>query len=384
MTAPAARLRSCLDAVAARESELHAFARLDPTAPAQAAAAPPGPLHGMPVAVKDIIATAGLGTEYGADTHRGHVPEQDADCVTRLRRAGAVLIGKTVTTEFAHLRPGPTRNPHDPARTPGGSSSGSAAAVAAGMAEAALGTQTGGSVIRPASYCGVFGFKSSMGRTDMQGVHELAGSLDTLGWFTRSAADLALLATVLLDRWELFAGRPRFARLRTPFDGKAEPEIVALCDRAARSVGAAEAMLPACFATAADVHQRLVSVEAARAFAPYEGRLSPILSAFTKAGRNRAAGHASTLAEAALLRAEFSRALSGFDALILPAATGEAPLGLQSTGDAAFSLPFSLIGAPCASVPLGRGRNGLPLGVQIVGLPGGDEAVLAAAAVLAQ
>jgi Asp-tRNA(Asn)/Glu-tRNA(Gln) amidotransferase A subunit family amidase len=374
---------ACRARIRARDGEIGAFVRLAPETPIPAK----GALAGIPVAIKDIVDTAGLGTEYGSALFEGHVPARDADCVRRLREAGAVILGKTVTTEFAHTTPKATRNPRDPRRTPGGSSSGSAAAVADRMARLAIGTQTGGSVIRPASFCGVFGFKSSIGRTNTEGVHELARSLDTIGWFARTAEDLRLMGEVLLDPPRTPApqrARPRLAMLTTPYDIDAQPCARAACLSVATSLsGEAEIVpvtLPAAYGALDALHRRIVSVEASRAFAPYEARdaaqLSPALRDFIALGRANEAGYAAARAEAEAARRAFDVDIAGFDAFVLPAALGEAPLGLDSTGDATFSLFLSLLGPPCATLPAAHGPDGMPVGVQFVAPRGCDEALL--------
>jgi Asp-tRNA(Asn)/Glu-tRNA(Gln) amidotransferase A subunit family amidase len=385
-------VEACLARIAARDGEVGAFARLAPDARAKAEEADGTthrlPLHGVPVAIKDIIDTEGLGTEYGSSIFAGHVPTGDANCVMRLKAAGAIILGKTVTTEFAHVTPQATRNPRDLNRTPGGSSSGSAAAVADGMAPVALGTQTGGSVIRPASYCGVFGFKSSIGRTSMRGVHELAGSLDTVGWFARAAEDLSLLGRVLLSLGKPSAeapDRPRLGRARTPYDSLAEPAALKACDAACKALEQAGAEivridLPAEFGALNALHRRIVSVEASRAFARYAAehpdKLTQALTAFIAEGRANEAGYDEARGLAKEARDRLRRISDEFDALVVPAATGEAP-GLDTTGDAAFSLFWSLLGPPCATIPGATGPSGLPIGVQFVGPFGRDEELLA-------
>jgi Asp-tRNA(Asn)/Glu-tRNA(Gln) amidotransferase A subunit family amidase len=384
---------ACLARILAREPEIHAFARLAGDAQDRARLADlaplPLPLHGVPVAIKDIIDTADLGTEYGSPIFAGHVPKADANCVTRLKAAGAIVIGKTVTTEFAHVTPQATRNPRDPSRTPGGSSSGSAAAVADLMAPIALGTQTGGSVIRPASYCGIFGFKSSIGRTDTRGVHELARSLDTVGWFARNALDLSLLGRVLLalgKRWPLLPEQPRLACALTPYDSLASEAALRARDDACAQLAATGAdvvkiELPDAFADLNAVHRRIVSTEAARAFARYAARhpdkLSPALAAFVEEGRRNEAGYEEARTIAKDARHTLSLLMEDVDALVMPAATGEAPEGLASTGDAAFSLFWSLLGPPCATIPAAEGETGLPIGVQFIGKFNRDEDLLA-------
>jgi amidase len=386
-------VEACLDRILRRDPEIHAFARLAPDARERAGLADlapmPLPLQGVPVAIKDIIDTADLGTEYGSPIFAGNVPKADANCVARLKAAGAIVIGKTVTTEFAHVTPQATRNPRDPSRTPGGSSSGSAAAVADCMVPVALGTQTGGSVIRPASYCGVFGFKSSIGRTETRGVHELARSLDTVGWFARNPLDLSLLGRVLLrdgKRWPPLPDRPRLACAATPYDSAASPAALrtrdAACERlAAAGAEIARIELPAAFGELNAVHRRIVSTEASRAFAVYAAqhpdKLSPALSGFVAEGRRNEAGYEDARRIAKEARHTLAGLMKGIDALVMPAATGEAPEGLTSTGDATFSLFLSLLGPPCATIPAAKGESGLPIGVQFVGRFNQDEALLA-------
>lgn len=381
--APGELVDACRARIAAREPEIGAFARLAPAGELALL----GALAGIPVAIKDIVDTAGLGTEYGSAVFEGHVPATDAACVAKLKAAGAVIPGKTVTTEFAHVTPKATRNPCDPTRTPGGSSSGSAAAVADFMVPLAIGTQTGGSVIRPASYCGIFGFKPTIGRTDTRGVHELARSLDTVGWFARAAADLKLLAGVLLEPPRTPAPlrpRPRLALLTTPYDGSADACVRDALEAAARRLAAAADVvpvaLPAVYGELNALHRRIVSVEASRAFGVYEakapGKLSPALREFIALGRANEAGYESALAAAETARRAFDADIANFDAFILPAATGEAPTGLGSTGEATFSLFLSLLGPPCATLPAARGPSGMPVGVQLVGARGRDEELI--------
>ncbi len=387
-----ALVQACLARIAERDGAIKAFARLAPDARLRASASDRavsrGLLLGVPVAVKDLIDTAGLTTEYGSPAMAGHVPRVDAACVTKLRAAGAVILGKTETTEFAHQHPTRTTNPLDPKRTPGGSSSGSAAAVAAAMVPLALGTQTGGSVIRPASFCGTFGFKSSWGRTDVTGVHELAGSLDTVGWFARSAADLALLGRVLLKDPQAAPAptAPRLARLRGPYDSAAAAHVHAAVDAAAAKLAVAGATvedlaLPPAFGDLAQLHRRIVSVEAARAFAHYAAespqKLSDKLRQFIAEGRKNAGDHAAAVVAVEAARSELARLVAGFDGLLCPAAIDEAPLGLESTGDAVMSSYWSLLRVPCATIPAAKGPHGMPIGVQIVAPMGRDEALLA-------
>ena len=324
----------------------------------------------MPVAIKDIIDTEGLGTEYGSPIFAGHVPTGDANCVMRLKAAGAIVVGKTVTTEFAHVTPQATRNPRDLSRTPGGSSSGSAAAVADFMVPVALGTQTGGSVIRPASYCGVFGFKSSIGRTNTRGVHELAGSLDTVGWFARAAEDLSLLGRVLLSLGKPSAEAPDRPRIACTTHAIRSPRRRGgAARRATRSARSSRPAAPtscssrcrSSSATLNALHRRVVSVEASRAFARYAAehpdKLSPGADDVHRRGAR--ATRPATTRRASLAkdaRHRLTGVMDGIDALVLPAATGEAPSGLDSTGDATFSL-FLVAARPALRDHSGRRRH---------------------------
>jgi Asp-tRNA(Asn)/Glu-tRNA(Gln) amidotransferase A subunit family amidase len=393
-----ALVRALLERIAAEEPRVEAWEFLDPElALAQArrvdAAAPKPPLAGLPVAVKDVIDTADMPTACGSPIHRGRRPAADAACVAALRARGAVILGKTVTTEFAAYAPGKTRNPHDPGRTPGGSSSGSAAAVAAGMVPAALGTQTAGSIIRPASFCGVVGFKPSYGRLPLGGVSPLAGSLDTLGMFTRSVADLPPLARALgLEVPEALppGPPPRVGLCRTEQWPLAEPGTRRLVEDAAgrlRAAGAAvvEVELGPELAGLADAQRVIMAVEVARAFARERredaDRLSPALRQLIDEG----AGTAPQRYRAALELGERGRrlaprAFAGADVLLTPSAAGEAPPGLAGTGDPAFNRIWTLLHLPCLNLPGLRGPHGLPVGVQLVGPAGGDAALLAAAA----
>jgi Asp-tRNA(Asn)/Glu-tRNA(Gln) amidotransferase A subunit family amidase len=383
---------ACLTQIAARDPELHAFVRLAPDARRVARASDARrtrrPLEGLPIGIKDIIDTAGLGTEYGSRAFVGHVPAHDAQCVHRLREAGAVIIGKCATTEFANMHPSAARNPHAPAHTPGGSSSGSAAAVAAGMVPLALGTQTGGSVIRPGAFCGVFAFKSSWGRTETHGVHELGRSLDTVGWFARTGEDLGVLAPVLLRGHRRAAPprQPRFVRLATPFDAVATPEMRRACDVFAREVAkaggkVAKRRLPAWFAETRDAHRVVISVEASRAFDRYlretPTKISKHLHEFTALGRANEKRYSAALKLGDLARVYLEQTFDDDDVFIVPGAAGEAPRGLAWTGDPSFSGFWSLLRTPCATLPFARGPAGLPLGVQLVGRIGEDETLLA-------
>jgi len=383
---------ACLGAIKARDGALHSFIRLAPDARRVARASDARRkrrvLEGLPIGIKDIIDTAGLGTEYGARVYAGHVPVHDAQVVHRLREAGAVILGKCATTEFANMHPSAARNPHDLRHTPGGSSSGSAAAVAAGLVPLALGSQTGGSVIRPGSFCGVFAFKSSWGRTETHGVHELGRSLDTIGWFARHAADLEVLAPVLLPGYRRQAAptRPRFVRLATPFDDLASAEMRRSCDIFAGELGRAGAQvtrrrLPRWFAETRAAHRVVISVEASRAFARYTrdmpSKLSANIRGFIAEGRANEKQYAEALRFGDRARVALDELFGRDDVFIVPAAPGEAPRGLAWTGDSVFNGFWSLLRTPCSTLPFALGSGGLPLGVQLVGRFGDDEKLLA-------
>jgi Asp-tRNA(Asn)/Glu-tRNA(Gln) amidotransferase A subunit family amidase len=363
-------------------------------------------LCGVPVAVKDIIDTADYPTEWGSPIGAGRRSGKDASVVAKLRAAGAVIIGKTVTTEFAYYHPGPTRNPHDVARTPGGSSSGSAAAVAANMVPLALGSQTNGSTIRPAAYCGVFAVKPSHGLVSRAGVLTLSRKLDHVGAFARSLPDLALILDVIAghDRedsdTELFAaadfrtvGReppplpPRFAFVRTPIWDKADAETHAAFEELIRTLGSAvEAVeLPTSWAEAWEVHRTIMAVDMAHNLGALtaHGAVSPTLQELLAHGSKVTAVHYLGALEQAQRYADgIEEIFNAFDAIITPAATGVAPKGLNSTGNAAFCTLWTLTGLPALSLPLLAGATGLPIGVQLVGCRGRDARLLRTAAAL--
>jgi Asp-tRNA(Asn)/Glu-tRNA(Gln) amidotransferase A subunit family amidase len=354
---------------------------------------PCGPLHGVPVGVKDIIDTADLPTEDGTVLHAGRTPAHDATVVAMLRAAGAVVLGKTVTTECAYFAPGKTRNPHNPEHTPGGSSSGSAAAVAAGMVPLALGSQTNGSTIRPASFCGVYGFKPTHGLVPRGGILQLSRTLDHVGLFARTLEDLALLAEQLVgydprDPDTRPRARPPFvsvaaeappmppllAFVKTPAWERAAEDtkegfaelVSALGDRVV------EIELPESARSAWDWQRTIMEAEmAANLAAEWErgrDRLSEQLRALLERGREvRAFDYQSALARIPQLNEGFAEIFERCDAILTPAAPGTAPRGLDSTGDPAFCTLWTLCGMPAVSLPLMQGANGLPLGVQLVG-----------------
>ena len=399
-----ALVAACLERIAAREETVRAWAHLDPAAALaqardrDAARAPRGPLHGVPVGVKDIVDTADLPTECGTQVHAGRRPPRDAACVARLRAAGAVVLGKTVTTELAYFSPGRTRNPADPTRTPGGSSSGSAAAVADAMVPAALGSQTAGSVIRPAAFCGTLGFKPTRGRVDLTGVKPLSAGLDTLGWFAREPEDLGLLGAVLADDWPAApapggadARPPAFAFTRTPWWERADDAGRRAVESAAERLADAgaplrELELPERFAALPEAQDALMAFDVARSLAwEYEqhgGELSDVLRAFVERGRDlprEAAEDAAALG--AECRAQLAALLGGGETLLVPAVVGEPPpLSAQNTGDPLFCRAWTLLGVPALAVPGPAGPSGAPIGVQLVAPAGADAALLAAGA----
>lgn len=392
--APAALMEACLDRLAAREGVVQAMAYADP---AQARAAVPGlgPLHGLPVGVKDVLDTADMPSEYNSPIWRGHRPRADAACVAWAKAAGAVVLGKTVTTEFATRTPGPTTNPHDPARTPGGSSSGSAAGVAAGFFPLAFGTQTAGSVIRPAAYCGVVGYKPSFGLINRMGMKLMSDRLDTVGVMARSVADCALFAGAvsgrdLGDPGTRPSSNPRIGLCRSPMWDRAAPETAALFEGVAGPLARAGASvrdfdLPPEFDALEAAHAVIMNHESARAMG---WEMTTAREQISTALRERlewglAQPEAAVIESQALFRFlqdRFEDILDGLDILLTPAAPGEAPVGLAWTGDAAFNFIWTSLHVPCVTVPAGVGPHGMPLGVQVVAPRGRDREALAWAA----
>ncbi|MEO7152679.1 MAG: amidase [Burkholderiaceae bacterium] len=393
-----ALVRACLDRIAQREPELHAFACLDADAAlaqARALDAGPirGPLHGLPLGVKDLFDSVDLPTTYGSALYAGHRPSVDAAALALCREAGAVVVGKTVTTEFAYFQPGPTRNPHHPGHTPGGSSSGSAAAVGAAMLPLALGSQTAGSIIRPAAYCGVVGYQASLGRVPRAGIKTLSETLDAFGGFGRSVRDVALLGAVLtgdprlaaFDAWA-DAPAPRIAIVRTPEWAQADADVQALFDALSHALtGSAatlvEIELPAALADGVALQKRVMAHEMARALSHervrHADRLSPRLRALFDEGMAiDGAQHAADLVCTGLARAAALRLLEQHDVLLAPSATGEAPVGLDATGDPVFCRLWTLLGLPCVHLPVGVGRHGLPIGLQAIGRRHDDHRLL--------
>lgn len=391
----AAIVASQLDRIAARDDGVGAWAHIDPGKARAAAAAIDAttealPLRGVTVGIKDVIDTADQPTTYNSPIYRGHQPIADATCVARLRAAGAVILGKTETTEFAHAHPARTVNPHNPAHTPGGSSSGSAAAVADGMVMTALGTQTGGSTIRPAAFCGVYAIKPTFGLIDTTGVKPLSRSLDTVGIFGREVGDLSLLLSALAAHPAEPRPKPfRIAVCRTEAWDRAEPCIQTTIDAAASAFAAAGIATraidhPLPLADLDRIHQTIMAFETAAAFTrewtQSRDQLSDGFAAFIAKGQAiTQATYDDAIGQAAAARDAFDTSLGDDEIVLTPSVTGEAPRGFASTGNPVFNRPWSLLHVPCVHLPWGHGPGGLPIGFQLVGKRGSDMAVLSAA-----
>jgi Asp-tRNA(Asn)/Glu-tRNA(Gln) amidotransferase A subunit family amidase len=390
-------VQSCLERIREREPVVRAWTHLADSAALAAAracdrAGKRGLLRGVPFGVKDIFDTADMPSGYGSPIYTGCRPNFDASAVALPRAAGAILMGKTVSTEFANRHPGPTSNPHNRAYTPGGSSSGSAAAVADFMVPLAIGTQTGGSVIRPAAYCGVVGFKASYGLFPPAGMHMNTDSLDTVGAMARSVGDIALFRAALMaipyDKPVMPESPPRLALCRTMHWDRAEPEGRAVLEAAAARLRAAGATivdseLPADCADISEIQRRHSAYEAPRNHAPELHRHAALLSDDLLANGRIAAGRKLTSDDfrTALRRAEQARAAAhqwagGFDAILTLPAPGQAPKGLASTGDAIFNGLWTLLYMPCLTLPAGAGPDGLPVGIQLVGRRDDDRRLL--------
>jgi len=391
-------VRACLERISAREGDIHAFAQLDPVsalAQARALDAGPirGPLHGLPLGVKDLFDTADLATSYGSAIYAGHRPSIDAAAVALCREAGAVVMGKTVTTEFAYFQPGPTCNPHNPLHTPGGSSSGSAAAVADRMLPLALGTQTAGSIIRPAAYCGVVGYKPSLGFVSGAGVKSLSQTLDVVGGFGRSVRDVGLLGTVLTGDARLSdlgeATAPRIGLCQTATWPQADADTQRAWEMATQALTrdtgeCKDALVPHNFGELIQLQKDVMAFEMARALSHerlrHRERLSERLVTLLDEGMDiDGATHAANLARTADWRLRIDTLFEQHDVLLTPSATGEAPAGITATGDPLFCRSWSLLGLPSVHLPFTTGAKGLPIGLQLVGRFGEDHKLLAAA-----
>lgn len=392
--------RACLERIAEREHAVQAWQFIDPElalkqARAIDARSSHGALHGVPVGIKDIIDTADMPTEYGSPIHAGHRPHMDAVCVALTRRAGGIIMGKTVTTEFANRFPGKTMNPRDPRRTPGGSSSGSGAAVGDHMVPLGIGTQTTGSTIRPAAFNGCFGYRPTWGDLRITGVMEAAGSLDTLGIIARSLDDIALYRDVLAGTPPqslsvTLCNPPRVGVCKTQFWAQADAATHASIDACALAMSKAGAKvsdleLPVAFGVVPDVHQKISSFEFARARAWELDHFPEKISTVLRNGRLKH-GLAHTFDEyrearatAERLRLQLDDIFATYDVILTPSTAGEPPLGLDATGSAAFSSIWTLCHTPSLTLPLFSGPSGLPIGVQLVARRDCDRPLLEAA-----
>jgi Asp-tRNA(Asn)/Glu-tRNA(Gln) amidotransferase A subunit family amidase len=389
----------CLERIAEREPTVHAWTHVDADAALKRARAldagsSTGLLHSLPIGVKDLLDTVDMPTCYGSPIYADHHPAADASSVALARAAGAIVVGKTVTTEFATFHPGPTCNPRNPLHTPGGSSSGSGAAVADWMVPLAFGSQTAGSIIRPAAFCGVVGYKPTYGTINRVGAKMISDTLDTLGVLARTVADAGLFVAALSDRRELAIDEtatdaPRIGLARTYEWDRAQAETMAAFEEVGRRLSAAGASvrdltLPEPFAALAEAQASIMVAEVAKCLSHewlvHRDRLSSELVTMIEAGlavtpeRYDAAQSAARTGRR-LLREVFSEC----DVVIAPSAIGEAPIGIQATGDPLFSRIWTLLRTPCVHVPCALGSHGLPLGVTVAGPIHADRTTLMAA-----
>lgn len=404
-TTAVAATEACLARIDAREAVVGAWAVLDREGALTAARAVDKArklgdklpaLAGIPLAVKDNIDTADLPTSYGSPIYEGHRPRADAACVNQARAAGAIVLGKTVTTEFAYYSPGRTTNPHNPEHTPGGSSQGSAASVGAGMVPLAFGTQTAGSVIRPAAYCGVVGYKPSWGLIPRPGVKVLSDWLDTVGVFARDVADAAFFVSHLTGRPTLRTDEApqglTVAVLREPYAGTAEPEAVRALDGAADALARAghrvrDLPTPPVLQPIARLQRLVMAYDMDKALGwerrEHEAKLSSIMKNYLDEGRGTSSrAYDAAIATTREVQADIGAVFGEADAILSPSAPGEAPRGLHATGDPSFNRIWTMLQLPCLTVPAGMGPNGLPVGVQLAARAGQDAILLGAALAL--
>ncbi len=401
-------VRDCLARIDAREADVQAWTHVARDAALARAKALDqgahlGMLHGLPIGVKDLIATYDMPTSYGSPVYAGHQPAHDATCVALARAAGAVVLGKTVTTEFATFQPNQTRNPHNLAHTPGGSSSGSAAAVADGMVPLALGSQTAGSLTRPGAYCGIVAFKPSFGGIHRAGAKPLSDTLDTLGTMARDVPDAALFAAALSGRtaWLVrpmaeHVSRPLRVGLCRTFEwGHALPETQAAMQYAADAIQAnpgmllREVQLPADYQALAQAQTHIQLADQAQSFAferlHHWAQLSPRLQGIVQSGLAvTIEQYDQAQALVARCRAQLAEVFQDVDVLLTPSAPGAAPLGLDNTGEPVFCRIWTVLHTPTVNIPAGFAPNGMPVGLQVVGPVGADALTLAAAHVLHQ
>ena len=389
-------MQDCLKQIAKREDDVAAWQYIDPEYALSEARRtdeldPTGPFHGVPFGVKDIIETGDLPTEYGSEIFKDNRPGRDAACVAAMRRLGAVLMGKTVTTEFATYQWGKTRNPYDPGRTPGGSSSGSAAAVADKMIPLAFGTQTAGSLIKPASFCGVHAFKPTHGNANFDGIFELVARLDTLGFMARSVEDLTIFYSVVRDRefhtriLDDIEEPLRIGVCRTYDYTAAETDSIHAVESAADrldELGAqvTEYSLPEHFRDLAQTHKTIHDVGLALSMKNihqnHGNRISDQLRTMLDNGASTSSqdlANATSHADRCIV--DFTSVTSEYDALLTMSAPGEAPEG-WTTGNSIFQIVWTLLQVPCLTLPWTTGVNGMPIGIQLIGRKGDDEQLL--------
>lgn len=400
---PVDLVESCLEAIRRREGGVKAWAYVDKAGALRqaeksareiASKGARSPLHGIPVGVKDIYDTADMPTEWGAEPYKGRKPDADAALVAQLRELGAIILGKTHTTAFAYFDPGPTRNPANLEHTPGGSSSGSAAAVAAGMAPLTIGTQTMGSVLRPASFCGVVGFKPTFGKLPLEGVLPFAPSFDHAGLFTHDAEDMAFVWQALTGEKPETVADVKIAVLPWPPVGSLEPEMAAAFEAGvsglrAAGVGVESAAPPKIFRELPDAILAVLAWEAAEIHRErlerYGERMGRKLAELVRRGMETPEGRyneaRNTIADAS---DAFDAFAQEYPVCLTPAALGAAPAGILTTGDPRANAPWTAIGVPTAAVRLGRTAEGLPLGLQISAARDRDGLVLGAAMRLEQ
>jgi Asp-tRNA(Asn)/Glu-tRNA(Gln) amidotransferase A subunit family amidase len=405
--------RTLLQRISEHEATVQAFQWMDPSKALNHArksdetiksGIPSGQLHGIGIGIKDIIETRGIPTTMGSPVYKDYIPGDSATVVKRLEDAGAFVMGKTVTTEFAYFTPGKTRNPWNQAHTPGGSSSGSASAVAMGFVPGAIGTQTNGSVIRPAAFCGVVGYKPTAGIIPLDGIHPFSPSLDQVGVFTRDVPDASFLAAVLQTKEPLpgcktipaissdvnsMSHPPRLAAIRSPVWHRAEENAQRHFEsliKKLREKGAVveELELPEEFDQAHALLRTIMYAEAAKTFAELQHRYGNLLSARLKGLIDegleiKESDLERSFSQKETLSVNIDDFMNNFDAAVTPPTPGEAPAGLTQTGDPVFCTIWSLCGVPAINIPAGLGPKGLPLGLQIVGPRFSDDRVLSAA-----
>jgi Asp-tRNA(Asn)/Glu-tRNA(Gln) amidotransferase A subunit family amidase len=390
--------RACLSRIQEREPTVQAWTALRADAAlARARELDRGPiqgmLHGLTLGVKDLFDTADLPTGYGSPIYADYRPQADAATVALCRQAGAIVLGKTVTTEFATFKPGPTRNPHNPAHTPGGSSSGSAAAVADYMTHLAFGTQTAGSIVRPAAFCGIVGYKPSFGHITRAGVKSISESLDTIGGFGRTVDDIALLAAAITRDKRLLnldmEAAPRIGLCRTPDWSSADKDAQAAIESAASALSSAgahvsDASLPETFAGLGEIQNQVMAFEAFQALS-HERRtaytqISPRLVELLELGAGVSyENHQHNLVLARRASQNIDALFDRYDVLLTPGTPGEAPLFETGTGSPLFCRTWTLLGLPCVQLPFTSGTHGLPVGVQLVGRFAADYPLLQSA-----